>query len=291
MFSASDNARFYGKNLASFLSIPSSHVVMDVTTAVLSILIFAAISAAALYFIGIEPGRMVERWLTALTNDEKLPERPNLGLRFWLYPIHRECLAVAKRMNEMRTGVDSVESKLAHVEFMQNFVLGSVTEGIMVVDENLQITLVNSELLTLFQLSQSPLRRTVRQVGGDEILEGLIQAAFSSGEVQMGRITRQFSLEGGRPPAFEVNAIPIRTSATRISSVLVLFMTPADRNRAVQALKRHAEKIHRLAKDWTANGRVLLRSSVADLSELEIPDKPSPKSGEGAPSAGASTKN
>ncbi len=84
---------------------------MDVTSFILGSLIFAVVSATIVYLLGVEPGRIVGKWLVALANGESLPQRPKIGCRFWLYSIHRECLAVEKRINDMHTGYDSVQAR------------------------------------------------------------------------------------------------------------------------------------------------------------------------------------
>jgi len=98
-----------------------------------------------------------------------------------------------------------------------------------------------------------------------------VRNVFSTGAVQSGRVSRKTS--HGRPPSFEVSAVPVRVSEDQVESVVVLFLPPPDRPRMVQILEQHAEKLHRLANDWTVHGQVRLRSTVADLPD--IPPKPS----------------
>jgi PAS domain-containing protein len=244
------------------------------TTIILSSLIIVAVVVAIFYFAAIGPARIAERWIAALANGEKFPEKPDVGMCYWLYPIHRELQGVANKMERIRAGSDEMQAKLVQVEFMQNYILASLIEGVMVVDENYEITLVNSEFLNLFQLTQSPLRQKVKEVLEDDKLEAMIRAAFKTGQVEAGRITKQFdsSPQGGRPPAFEVSAIPVRVSETRVGAVVVLFLPPPDRTRVVQTLKRHSEKLHRLVSEWTLSGRTRLRSSVSELADMDIHD-------------------
>ncbi len=251
---------------------------MDTTSWILLAALLVLFTGVTVFFVGIEPLGIVERWIATLANGDPVPENPRLGWRFWLRPVHRECLAAVKKMRNLQVGSDQMQQRLAQVEFLQSFVLGSLIEGVLVVDENRQITLVNSEFLNLFQLSESPLRRSVMEVMQDDKLDALITQAFRSGKVEAGRITRQFNPEGGRPPSFEVSAVPVRVSQSRVGAVVVLFLPPPDRPRIVQVMKRHAEKLERLVNDWTPSGRTMLRSSVADLQDFnglsKVPARP-----------------
>ncbi|HEY0257636.1 MAG TPA: PAS domain-containing protein [Candidatus Methylacidiphilales bacterium] len=239
----------------------------------LTFLIFALIIAAVFYYAGIEPARAMKNWLAALANGERVPKVPPVGWRVWLHPLYREAEGTARKMDEIRAGSIEKQNQMRELEFIQNFVMSSLIEGILVVDQKSKVTLVNSEFLNIFQLEQSPLGQTVAEVLGDDKLDAIIRDVFETCQVQSGRVSKQVAASsvGGRPPSFEVSAIPVRISETRVESVVVIFLPPPDRTRMVQILKTHTERLHRLADSWTQHGGLLLRTSVADLSEIPEP--------------------
>ena len=71
------------------------------TTLVIAIIIVLIALAGLFYYLCLEPARAAEKWIAALANGEHIPERPFIGLRFWMRPIHRECLAAAKKVEEI----------------------------------------------------------------------------------------------------------------------------------------------------------------------------------------------
>lgn len=230
----------------------------------LTFLAFLVIATAFFFYGTIVPARSMKNWLAALANGEKVPSAPAVGWRIWLHGLYREAEAVGKKMDEVRTDSDLIRQQLRDAEFMQNFILGSLIEGIMVVDSEHKISLVNSEFLNIFQLEESPIGQSAFEVVGDERLDKLISDVFKTAEVQSDRVSKATS--SGRPPSFEVSAVPVRISATEVESVVVVFLPPPDRPRMVQILKLHTEKLHKLADTWTERGTLLQRASVSDRS-------------------------
>lgn len=239
-------------------------------TIFLTTLISLGVAAGVFYLLVLRPAGQVERWMAAVANEEALPQRPAIGWCFWLHPIHRECLAAGDKIREIRLGTEESRSKLEKVEFLQHFILGSLIEGVMVLDQEHRITLVNSEFLNLFRLVQSPLQSTLIEIMGDDKLDEMVATAFRSGQVVSGRISKVFNSEGGRPPVFEVSVVPVHSSPTTVGSVVVLFLPPPDRPRMVQILKRHGEKLHRLASEWTQRGGAQIQKSVTELAMLGV---------------------
>jgi len=239
------------------------------TALTLAILVFLVLSAAIFFLVGLEPARLMKNWFAALADGGPVPKIPPVGWRVWLHPLYREAEGVARKMEEIRAGSMEAQRRMENLEFIQSFVLSSLIEGIIVVDRQRRITLVNSEFLNLFQLEQSPLGQTISEVLGDEKLDGIVRDVFETAKVQSGRVSRQSTT--GRPPSFEVSAVPVRVSETESESVVVIFLPPPDRPRMVQILKQHNEKVNRLADEWALRGGVRLRSSVADSPDAIQP--------------------
>ncbi len=159
-------------------------------------------------------------------------------------------------------------------EFLYNCILASLIEGILVVDAQGVITLVNAEFINIFQLTQSPLQRPVADVIYDKKLQTLITDALSSGHVHSARIARpQTTMEVGRPPTLEVSAVPIRTQKERTNGVIVLFLPPPDRTRILQSMKRHSQRLDNLVSELMLTSAThgepwQLKKEQVDLREL-----------------------
>lgn len=232
-----------------------------------AILLVVASAAVTFHFTGLMAARITQSWLVRLVNGENLPDDPGVGWRTWLLPVHQEALGLAKKLAVYRSETEGAREKMTELEMTQHFVLGSLIEGIMVVNGQEQITLINSEFLNIYQLQQSPLRQTVREALDEPSLARLIKKVLGTGKVQTDRIRPQSHI-WGRPPSFEVSAIPVRGENNTVTSVVVLFLPPPDRPRMTQILKQHNEKVQRLAEEWTVRGRILLRSTVADVPDI-----------------------
>ena len=231
-------------------------------------LLLAAAIAITFHLAGIKPARIVKNWLARLANGESIPEKPDVGWRFWLHASHYEARSASKKMEEMRQRIQTLEQQLSDSEHMQQCILGSLLEAVMVVNRKLEITVVNSELFNIYQLQQSPLKRTVEDALGDKGLHRMVQETFHTAQVQTERLMPTQPVGRGRVPSFEVSAIPFVEEESGASFVIVVFLPPPDRTRMVQVLKQYGEKVQRLADEWTRRGRVLLRSTVADLPDI-----------------------
>ena len=98
----------------------------------------------------------------------------------------------------------------AREEFNLRTILGSMAEGVMVVDAQHVLRLVNPSFISLFEPKGEPLGQTVLQLLREPELEEMISAALATGAAQ----TRDVALNGGRPARhFAVHAVPMRDAA------------------------------------------------------------------------------
>lgn len=220
----------------------------------LGILIFSALVVAGIYFLGVRPARMVEQWAAGLSNGGHFPKRPEVKGLYWLLPVHRELQAVSDKIERLKADLQKAATGKAHDDFLNHCILASVIEGILVVDGQGVITVVNSEFINMFQLTQSPLQCTILEVIRDKKLQSLITDALATGRLQSGRITRPTATEVGRPPTLEVSAVPIRTQKDRVYGVIVLFLPPPDRTRILQSMKRHSQRLDNLVGELMLAG-------------------------------------
>jgi len=236
----------------------------------IAVLLLAATVATTFHLSGLKSALIVKNWFARLANGESIPEKPDVGWRFWLRASHYEAKSVSHKMEEMRQRIQALEEQFSNFQHMQDCILGSLLEGVMVVNSKLEITVVNSELFNIYQLQQSPLKRTLTDALGDSSLHQMVQETFRSSQVQTDRIMPTQPIGRGRVPSFEVSAIPFVEEESGASFVIVVFLPPPDRTRMVQVLKQHGEKVQRLADEWTRRGKVLLRSTVADEPDAPL---------------------
>ncbi|MCK9588780.1 MAG: hypothetical protein M0Q93_05360, partial [Terrimicrobiaceae bacterium] len=128
----------------------------------LIIVLLLAVAAITFHAAGLEPSRVVKKWLVRLANGQSIPEKPDLSWWLtWLLPLHYEARAVFQRMNAMREENRLLRERIGEFEYLQYYILGSLMEGVLVVNDKLEITMINAEFLNIYQLQQSPLKQTL----------------------------------------------------------------------------------------------------------------------------------
>jgi two-component system phosphate regulon sensor histidine kinase PhoR len=101
--------------------------------------------------------------------------------------------------------------------------LGNMVEGVMVVDAQHVVRLVNGELIRLFDLKQSPLERTVLEGLREAKVELLVRETLESGAPRREEIALQSSAGAEATQHFEVSAVPIRNKGGEIDGAVVVF--------------------------------------------------------------------
>ena len=98
-------------------------------------------------------------------------------------------------------------------------ILASMEEGVMVVDAQHVLRLVNPSFLQLFDVKGDPLGQTVLRTLRETAFEELVRAALSSGEAQ----TREVSLTTSKPARhFAVHTVPIRAQTGDPGVVMIV---------------------------------------------------------------------
>jgi len=168
------------------------------------------------WFLGevVRPLRQLQRLIRELAAGEKpkgFVARGGWGLK--------DSIGQLERVSEKLEGIISrEESERVNLQA----ILGSLTEGVLVIDEEGKIVLANEELLRMFSLEEVPRGRTVMEAtrlievgrGVDEINEG---GGTQNIEVQVPGI------EGGQAQTFAVNLAPIVEGNQKRSGVVVVF--------------------------------------------------------------------
>ncbi len=230
----------------------------------LAIFVLAAIAVAGVYFLGIKPGREIEKWAAGLGNGGHFPRKLQINSLHWLGPVHRELQAVADKLDDLKSQLAAANPRREQDEFMQHCILASLMEGILVVDGQGVITLVNAEFIHMFQLTQSwaaaaPHRRS----GARQETAGLIADALGTGRAQSARVTRPLH-DGGRPPSRPGGQRSSHPFAKgQVGGAIVLFLPPPDRTRVIQSMKRHSQRLENLVGE-------LILSAPGSQEQFEV---------------------
>ncbi len=136
-------------------------------------LIFAVLAALVgwlVWSVWVRPLRDLRDLIRALANDD--PHHPIV--RSSLRPfaqISADLGRVADRLRRQRR-------QLADEGFSLRAILGSMLEGVLIVDASQRVRLANDALYTMFDLKQPPINRTVLEVFHNPELSGAIDRAF-----------------------------------------------------------------------------------------------------------------
>jgi len=151
-------------------------------------------------------GRMIEviesggRPSSFILHGEKALQRIGLGL---------------EKLADQR---DGLESQLSREGFNLQAILSSMVEGVMVVDTQRLIRLVNDSFMELFNLKTVPVGRGALHTLRDASIEGVLRTAMSSGEPQFREISMTFPTR-----YLAMSAAPVRDSAGVILGVAATF--------------------------------------------------------------------
>jgi two-component system, OmpR family, phosphate regulon sensor histidine kinase PhoR len=113
--------------------------------------------------------------------------------------------------------------KLANEEFNLQAILSSMAEGVMVVDNDHVIRLVNSSFLKLFKITGNPLGQTVLAALREASVEEILRATSQAGEIQTRDISILGDTQGEAARHFTVSAVPIKKADGKMSGMVTVF--------------------------------------------------------------------
>ena len=145
----------------------------------------------------------------------------SLALAWWF--SHRRSAHQARRLAQRVEELEAEQARLRgqseHGEFNLRTILASMAEGVMVVDAQQVLRLVNPSFISLFAPKGDPLGQTVLQLWREPELAEMISAALATGEPQ----TRDVTMNGGAAARhFAVHAVPMRDPAGAPGVVTIL---------------------------------------------------------------------
>ncbi len=118
-------------------------------------------------------------------------------------------------------------------EFNLRTILGSMEEGVMVVDAHHVLRLVNPSFIRLFEPKGDPLGQTVLRVLREPELEEMVTSALATGEAQ----AREVSMNGTKPVRhFAVHAVPMSDETG--GPGVVTFLRDISRLRQLEEVRR-----------------------------------------------------
>lgn len=184
---------------------------MDVLYVVIA-LTMAALAGWVAWWL---PLRRLSQLITRLAAGET-PKTSYVDAPRWFQGIQQDLQRLSSRLQKQNQA-------LAEERFNLHAIMGSMAEGVMVVDERHIIHLVNDELIKLFNLTQDPVHRTVLEALREADVEWIVRDALQAGKP----LTREVSLltltTDGKATQVELSAQPILNEAGRISGVVVIF--------------------------------------------------------------------
>jgi two-component system phosphate regulon sensor histidine kinase PhoR len=133
-------------------------------------------------------------------------------------------------VEQMSRDLESVGARLEQFQrerqeedFNLNVLLENMVEGVMVVDQRHVVRLVNDELLSLFDLTQSPVGRTVLESLREARVEMIIRDSIARGEPRQQEVMLETAALAIPSRHFDISVVPIRNTRDEIRGAVVVF--------------------------------------------------------------------
>ena len=220
---------------------------------------------------------------------------------------------VTRHLETVGAKLEEYQRQQREEEFNLNVLLANMVEGVMVVDQRHVVRLVNKELLSLFQMSQSPVGRTVLESLREARVEMIIRETIQRGEPRQQEVMLESNGLGKPPRHFDISVVPIRTRKDEVQGAVVVFhditrikqlevvrqefvanvshelrtplaifrgyletlednpgLQPEDRQRILETMKRHSDRLNALVEDLLVLTRLEARQENAEFSTIRI---------------------
>ena len=159
------------------------------------------------------------RRLEQIVNDLAEGKRPSTFVFHGARRFTRVGLSLEKLADEQTR----LKRQMSEEEFNLQAILSNMVEGVMVVDTDHVIRLVNASFMKQFHLRNSPLRQTALEALREASIEEILRATSQSGETQSQEISIHGDDQVGRPRYFAVSSVPIKRSDGTISGMVTVF--------------------------------------------------------------------
>lgn len=135
----------------------------------------------------------------------------------------RRFMRMALKLEKLTDEQLRLKRQISEEEFNLQAILSSMVEGVMVVDNNHVIRLVNASFIKLFSIRNSPIRQTALSVVRDASVEEILRATTQTGETQWREISLLNNGDLSIPRYFAVSSVPIIRPDGKISGMVTVF--------------------------------------------------------------------
>jgi two-component system phosphate regulon sensor histidine kinase PhoR len=143
---------------------------------------------------------------------------------------------VFSMLQEVAEERDRLKQQINEDSFNLGAILSSMTEGVMVVDAERRIQLVNDSFLQLFSLERSPVGKTVLMSLREAAIEEVLRTTIETSEPQSNEISLPAQSEAATR-YFQVNSVPVKDRHGRTSGA-VTVLHEITQLRQVEAIRR-----------------------------------------------------
>ncbi|MBF0491649.1 MAG: PAS domain-containing protein [Deltaproteobacteria bacterium] len=173
-----------------------------------------------------------------------------LILLFLVYRLRADYLGklqVLEQANTLNIKKNITDLKLLESETLRlRAVLEGMQEGVMLIDENRRIRLVNTSLLKIFNLQESPLGKTPLEVFRNIALEKMLEKIFSDCEF----CEQEIVLEGPVPSYLQVHSGRVKNT----QGAVIVFHDVT-----------HLRKLEQVRREFVANASHELKTPLAAI--------------------------
>ncbi|MGB8356930.1 MAG: ATP-binding protein [Chthoniobacteraceae bacterium] len=135
----------------------------------------------------------------------------------------RRFMRMALKLEKLADEQSRLKRQISEEEFNLQAILSSMVEGVMVVDNNHVIRLVNASFIKLFNIRNSPIRQTALSVVRDASVEEILRATTQTGETQWREVSLLSGGDVSMPRYFAVSSVPIIRPDGKISGMVTVF--------------------------------------------------------------------
>lgn len=161
--------------------------------------------------------RFIAHWrhLEGLVDDIAAGKIPSS----FVFHDSRRFTRIAGKLEALADERAALTKRIADQKFNFEAIHASMAEGVMVVDSERSIRIVNDSFCKLFDLSASPLGQTVLGALRDASIEELVRTTLQSGQPQ----TREVSPVNRAQRCFAISAVPLRDAGGQITGSVSVF--------------------------------------------------------------------
>ncbi len=161
------------------------------------------------------PWRRLERMVDDIA-DGKRPAS-------FLFHGARRFMRMALKLERLADEQIRLKRQISEEEFNLQAILSSMVEGVMVVDNEHVIRLVNASFIKLFNVRNSPIRQTALTALREASIEEILRATSRTGETQSREVSILSETQMTVPRYFAVSCVPIKRADGAISGMVTVF--------------------------------------------------------------------